>query len=101
MQAVDEVCEELAQRGQFIVAQGLAEWVDGTVSGQYGFRHVLYHDVLRQRLGAGRRARAHLTIGIREEEGYGARANEQRNWRSILPKDATFRGQCSIYCRPA
>jgi DNA-binding winged helix-turn-helix (wHTH) protein/predicted ATPase len=76
VEAVDEVCERLARQGQFIAERGLAEWPDGTVSGQYGFRHILYQDVLYQRLGAGRRARVHLAIGTREETGYGAQASE-------------------------
>jgi hypothetical protein len=71
-EVVDEVCEWLAQRGQFIAERGLVEWPDGTVGGQYGFRHVLYQDVLYQRLGTGRRARVHLAMGMREEAGYGA-----------------------------
>lgn len=57
--------------------QGLSEWPDGTVSGQYGFCHTLYQDVLYQRLGAGRRARVHLAIASREETGYGARTSER------------------------
>lgn len=74
--AIDDICESL-MRGQFVVEHGLETWPDGTVSGDYGFRHVLYQEVLYQRLGAGRRARLHLAIGVREEAGYRERAKER------------------------
>jgi predicted ATPase len=73
--AVEAVCESLARRGQFIDDQGLVTWPDGTVSGQYRFRHALYQAVLYQRLGRGQRARLHRAIGTREELGYGERAS--------------------------
>jgi len=73
--AVEAVCETLARRGQFIEDQGLMTWPDGTVSGQYRFRHALYQAVLYQRLGRGQRARLHRAIGTREEMGYGERAS--------------------------
>jgi len=68
--AVEAVCESLARRGQFIEDRGLVTWPDGTVSGQYRFRHALY-----QRLGRGQRARLHRAIGTRQEMGYGERAS--------------------------
>jgi DNA-binding winged helix-turn-helix (wHTH) protein/predicted ATPase len=77
LEAVDEVCEGLAQRGQLIEDRGLVTWPDGMMSGQYGFRHTLYQEALYQRLGTGRRARVHLAIGTREEAGYGEQANER------------------------
>lgn len=76
LDAIDDVCESL-MRGQFIVEHGLETWPDGTMSGRYGFRHGLYQDVLYQRLGAGRRARLHFAIGVREEAGYGEHAKER------------------------
>ncbi len=76
VESVEEICEGLAQRGQFIVDRGLMQWPDGTVSGQYGFRHALYPEVLSQRLGPGRQARMHRVIGEREEQAYGERVNE-------------------------
>lgn len=74
--AIDDICESL-MRGQFIVEHGLETWPDGTISGHYGFRHVLYQEVLYQRLGAGRRVRLHLAIGVREEAGYREHAKER------------------------
>ncbi len=75
-EGIEELCERLAQQGQFLEDRGLAEWPDGTVSGRYGFRHALYQDVLYKRTGAGLRARVHRLIGAREESGYGGRAKE-------------------------
>ncbi len=73
---IEGICEALARRGQFIADQGVTRWPDGTVSGQYGFRHAMYQEVLYQRLGSGRRIRLHRQIGEREEAGYGAHARE-------------------------
>ncbi len=75
-EAIEGICETLARRGQFIADQGVVRWPDGTVSGQYGFRHAVYQDVLYQRLGSGRRIRLHRQIGEREEAGYGERTRE-------------------------
>ncbi len=74
--AIEGICETLARRGQFIVDQGITRWPDGTVSGQYGFRHAMYQEVLYQRLGSGRRSRMHYLIGLCEEARYGEQANE-------------------------
>ncbi len=74
--AIEEVCEGLAQREQFIADRGLAEWPDGTMSGRYGFRHALYQEVLYQRLGTGRQARLHRQIGERLAAGYGERTRK-------------------------
>ena len=65
----------MTQRGQFIDDEGLVTWPDGTVSGQYRFRHALYQAVLYQRLGRGQRARLHRAIGVRQERGYGEQAS--------------------------
>src|SRR5262249_25066991 len=40
---VEECCEELARRHQFLQRKGTAEWADGTVSARYRFGHELYH----------------------------------------------------------
>src|SRR5262249_9508300 len=34
---LEEICEELAQTSHFLQEAGLAEWPDGTLSGQYRF----------------------------------------------------------------
>jgi len=75
-EAIEEVCEGLVQRGQFIEERELATWPDGTVSGRYGFRHALYQEVVYKRIGTERRARLHRLIGAREEAGYKERTGE-------------------------
>ena len=50
-----------------------AEWPDGTYSGSYAFQHILYQNVLYQRLTPGRRAQIHRRMGERLREGYGKR----------------------------
>jgi predicted ATPase len=52
---VEERYEGLVQRGQFLRAQGTADWPDGTVAARYSFLHALYQEVLYNRIPAGRR----------------------------------------------
>jgi len=74
--AVEEQCEELVRRRQFLQAAGTEEWPDGTVTQRYGFRHALYQEMLYTRLTARRRGELHRRIGVRIEQGYGKRARE-------------------------
>jgi tetratricopeptide (TPR) repeat protein len=55
----------------------VAEWPDGTAVGSYSFRHALFQQAVYERLPAGRRARLHQRIGLRQETGFGARASER------------------------
>jgi tetratricopeptide (TPR) repeat protein len=73
---VEQQCEGLARRGQFVRSSGAEEWPDGTVSSRYSFVHALYHNVLYERLTAKRRAQLHRQIGERAEQGYRGRAGE-------------------------
>jgi predicted ATPase len=73
---VEKRCEVLARREQFLRASGIEEWPDGTVSGRYGFQHVLYQHVLYERIAEARRIRLHRLIGERIEVGYGDRAGQ-------------------------
>lgn len=95
VEKVEERCEALAQRGQFLHAAGTEHWPDGTVSGRYRFIHALYQAVLYDRVAASRRVRLHRMIGERVEAGYGERAGEiagelalhfergQEKWRAV------------------
>ncbi len=76
VEAVERCCDHLARQGQFIRDHGLAIWPDGTSSGRYRFRHVLYEQALLQTLASGRRARLHRQIGDQLEAGYGERSRE-------------------------
>jgi predicted ATPase/DNA-binding winged helix-turn-helix (wHTH) protein len=73
---IEELCEQLAAQGQFIVAAGLAEWPDGSVSGRYRFRHALYRRALYEGIAAARRVRLHRAIARHAERGFGTRAGE-------------------------
>jgi DNA-binding winged helix-turn-helix (wHTH) protein/predicted ATPase len=66
----------LARRHQFVREAGTVEWPDGTIGTRFDFLHVLYRDVLYQRVPAGRRAMLHRQVGTREEQAYGDRAPE-------------------------
>ena len=68
-EAVEVRCEDLAQRCQFLRAQGVEEWPDGTVTGRYGFRHTLYQQVIYEQIPVVRRLQLHQRLGARLEAG--------------------------------
>jgi predicted ATPase len=76
VEAVEEQCEALVRREQFLCSQGAIEWPDGTVTARYGFVHALYQEVLYEQLSTSRRIRLHRRIGERLEQGYGEQARE-------------------------
>jgi predicted ATPase len=63
--AVEELCEGLAQRQQFIKASSNHDFMDGTLSAQYEFRHALYRLAIYERLSRTKRASLHKRIGER------------------------------------
>lgn len=73
---IEEQCEELDRRHQFLRATGVSTLPNGIVTARYGFIHTLYQEVLYRRVAAGRRVRLHQLIGERAEEVYGQRAGE-------------------------
>lgn len=73
---VDARCHELVRRGQFLRAEGVAEWPDGTLGTRYAFIHSMYQVALYERLVAGRRRELHQRIGERLEAGFGAHADD-------------------------
>ena len=77
MEAVEDCCAGLAQRGRFLVASGLETWPDGTVTERYRWQHTVHQEVVYARMSVGRCLRLHRRIGAREEVGYGARASER------------------------
>ena len=100
MGQVEEWCAALAQRGQFLRAQG-EEWPDGTVAGRYGFVHALYQQVLYDRLPVGRRVHLHRCIAARLEQAYGDQAHAlaaelARHWQQGRDPAQAVR-----YCRYA
>ncbi len=77
VEAVEQCCEALIWRGQFLHPGGVEEWPDGTAAGRYRFRHALQQQVVYERLPVGRRTRLHRQVGARVEAAYGERAGER------------------------
>jgi predicted ATPase len=73
---VEEWCEGLAKRGQFLQARGTETGAEGRVMGRYGFLHTLYQQVLYERAAVVRRARLHRRIGEWGESAYGERVSD-------------------------
>lgn len=67
---IEERCEELVGRGQFLRATGVETLADGTVVGCYRFLHALYQQVLYDRLSLRRRTVLHRQIGEHVEHIY-------------------------------
>lgn len=70
VETIEEQCDKLVKKGQFLRTLGTDEWPDGTLGERYVFLHALYHDVLYQRLAETRRVRLHRRIGERKEQAY-------------------------------
>ncbi|MBI3304074.1 MAG: hypothetical protein HYZ72_18575 [Deltaproteobacteria bacterium] len=94
---VEEQCEALARRGQFLRASETSEWPDGTVAARYSFLHALYREVLYERVPVGRRQRLHRQIGERAEAAYGSgRERSQPNWLCTSSVGGSTAVPCSI-----
>ena len=70
--AIEDRCEGLAWRGQFLRSSGMEKWPDGTLGGRYRFVHALYQNVLYRRVPEARRARLHRRIAERRAAAFGA-----------------------------
>jgi len=73
---IENSCEGLVERHQFITGTGIDELTKGDFSSHYEFKHSLYRQVLYHRLSDANRSRLHLRIGERVEELPGERARE-------------------------
>ena len=63
--SIEDVCEQLADRTQFIRACGIHELSSGQISAHYEFLHSLYREVLYRRLSEVNRSKLHLQIARR------------------------------------
>ncbi|MCI0658970.1 MAG: AAA family ATPase, partial [Acidobacteria bacterium] len=102
LEQVEERCEALVRRGQWLRGSGSTEWPDGTLTGRYGFLHALYQNVLYRRLATTRRLRLHQRIGERLEQGYGERVGEVAAELAVhfeegrdTPRAVHYRGQAA------
>ena len=73
---VEEWCERLSKRGQFLRARGTETLADGTVTGRYEFLHALYQQVAYEGLTALRRTQLHRRIGRWGEDSYRSQGAE-------------------------
>ena len=73
---VDEHCEALVRRHQFLTPPRLVELPDGTITPRYKFGHILYLEVPYRLLPAMRRAQIHRRIGHSGEAIYGSRVGD-------------------------
>jgi len=64
---IEDSCEALAQKQQFIKSAGLQELSIGVVSANYEFRHSLYRQAIYKKLSEGNRSRLHRILGERFE----------------------------------
>jgi DNA-binding winged helix-turn-helix (wHTH) protein/tetratricopeptide (TPR) repeat protein len=64
-EVIEDVCERLAERLQFIKAAGINALANGEISAHYEFRHSLYREVLYRRLSEVARSKLHLQLAQR------------------------------------
>ncbi len=62
---VEEICESLAARQQFLRSADVQELPDGTSSAQFEFKHALYRDVLYRQLPQAHCRQLHLRLAER------------------------------------
>jgi DNA-binding winged helix-turn-helix (wHTH) protein/tetratricopeptide (TPR) repeat protein len=63
--SMEDTCERLADRLQFIKPAGIHELANGQISTHYDFRHSLYREVLYRRLPESARSKLHLLLAQR------------------------------------
>jgi DNA-binding winged helix-turn-helix (wHTH) protein len=62
---IEDYCEGLAQKQQFIKSAGIQELASGIVSANYEFRHSLYRQAIYRKLSDGNRSKLHRALGER------------------------------------
>src|SRR5258705_3256382 len=62
---IEDACEGLADKQQFIKAAGIHELANGEFSAHYEFRHSLYREVLYRQLSDVNRSKLHRLLGQR------------------------------------
>jgi DNA-binding winged helix-turn-helix (wHTH) protein/tetratricopeptide (TPR) repeat protein len=64
---IEDICEALAERQQFIKAAGIHELASGEFSAHYEFRHSLYREALYRQLSEVSRSKLHQLLAQRLE----------------------------------
>jgi tetratricopeptide (TPR) repeat protein len=76
VERVEQVCDGLVRREEVLSDRGEGAWPNGVTSARYPFRHVLFQEVVYQRLPPSTRRRLHQTIGEGLETAYAGRTGE-------------------------
>jgi DNA-binding winged helix-turn-helix (wHTH) protein/tetratricopeptide (TPR) repeat protein len=63
--AIEDACEGLTEKLQFLKCDGIHELPNGQISAHYDFRHSLYREVLYRRLSEMSRSKLHLLLAKR------------------------------------
>src|SRR5262249_1012866 len=64
-EAIEAICEQLADRAQFIRSAGMRELPDGAVSAHFEFLHALHREFIYGGISPGARSRLHRSIALR------------------------------------
>jgi len=106
IEVVEAVCDGLVRQQELLRARGESTWPDGSSSARYAFRHVLYKQVLEQRLPVSVRRRLHQTVGERLEAGWGARTPEVASELAAhfqrsgdVPRAVRYHGEAAAHAR--
>lgn len=75
-ECVEDCCEGLAARQQFLCRDKLHELPNGSVTSRYRFTHALYQNAFYQRIPAARRTQLHRRLVAWGESSYGDCAGE-------------------------
>lgn len=73
---IEEICDRLATRVEFLERAGLADWPDGTRAARYRFRHAFYVDFWFDEVTVSQRARWQRRIAERVEQAYAGETSE-------------------------
>ena len=91
-ETIEDRCDELTRRSQFIRALGPLALPDGSTGARYGFLHTLYQKVFYERMSATRRARLHRRFAAELERRHAANRNGRDRSRAGDPFRAGRRG---------
>lgn len=73
---VEDICEALAERGQFIKSAGVQEVENATTFAYYEFKHSLYRQAVYRKLSGVARSRLHRSLGERLSALYSSNRRE-------------------------
>jgi DNA-binding winged helix-turn-helix (wHTH) protein/tetratricopeptide (TPR) repeat protein len=74
---VEQACQALAQRQQWLLSRPASVWPDGTLAGAWTFVHDIHRQVLYDAIAPARRQLLHRRVAERLAQGWGERVAEQ------------------------